>query len=126
MTRKCVMMVRSRKSFLKPFKKGISGQEVMRRLKKANPKVYGLLKNPTAEVNLAFNTKILRNKKGLSPEALAAQAQIFIERFDGIENYLCDSERGPTVTEAEQIAKALGVRIETLFKSRDWIKYFLA
>ena len=66
----------------------------------------------TINKQLGYRIRYLRQKKGLSIEALALEADIN-------RNYLGDLERGvrnPTVIVLNRVAKALDIDLSTLFE----------
>jgi transcriptional regulator with XRE-family HTH domain len=61
---------------------------------------------------VAMRLKQLRGKRGMSQEALAAKAGISRSYLAKLET----AKHDPTLTVLEKLARALGVKIETLVK----------
>jgi transcriptional regulator with XRE-family HTH domain len=68
-----------------------------------------------AQISLAANIRLLREKKEWSQEDLAHKSGIHVTYLSGLE---C-GRRNPTVKVLEQLAKGLGVHISALFKSQE-------
>ena len=104
-----------------PHIKGmISGEESLRRLKKAKPAAYQDLQDPEPRACLAWNILEYRHKKGLTQKALAERAGVSLRTIAYIEDY--EEQFSPNIKLVQMISKALGVKFTDLFETVDMTK----
>lgn len=102
------LSISTKKKPVKPSKTALA------HLKEHHPHVYRAVKNPTPQARLGANITVLRLKKGMTREQLAAKAKLTHHALQKIEE--AHPSSNPTVRVVENLARALGVDVLDLYQ----------